>query len=76
MTHERWKVQHLHNRTTNTKVIDRQQRQTHLPRKQREVLRYQHDATTGMYVEEAQRLLEGAEDAMRRFRWRMSRRTR
>ena len=38
--HERWKVQHLHDRTTNAKVLDRQQRHTHLPRKQREVMHH------------------------------------
>ena len=39
-THERWKVQHLLDRTTEAKVLDRQQRQTHLPRKQREVMHH------------------------------------
>ena len=39
-THERWRVQHLRDRTTNAKVLDRQQRQTHLPRKQREVMHH------------------------------------
>jgi len=38
--HERWKVQHLHDRTTQAKVLDRQQRQTRLPRKQREVIHH------------------------------------
>ncbi|WP_413935771.1 hypothetical protein, partial [Nitrospira sp. BLG_1] len=39
-THERWRVQHLRDRTTKAKVLDRQQRQTHLPRKQREVMHH------------------------------------
>jgi len=39
-THERWTIQHLRDRTTNAKVLDRQQRQTHLPRKQREVMHH------------------------------------
>ena len=39
-THERWRVQHLHDRTTDAKVLDRQQRQAHLPRKQREVMHH------------------------------------
>ncbi|MGE0642373.1 MAG: hypothetical protein AB7P24_01755 [Nitrospira sp.] len=39
-THERWKVQHLHDRTTQAKVLDRQQRLTRLPRKQREVIHH------------------------------------
>ena len=39
-THERWKVQHLRDRTTKAKVLDRQTRQTHLPRKQREVMHH------------------------------------
>ena len=39
-THERWKVQHLHDHTTQAKVLDRQQRQTRLPRKQREVMHH------------------------------------
>jgi len=37
-THERWKVQHLHDRTTQAKVLDRQKRVTDTPRKQREVM--------------------------------------
>ncbi len=42
-THERWRVQHLRDRITKAKVLDRQQRQTHLPRKQREVMHhYEH----------------------------------
>ncbi len=40
MTHERWKIQHLRDRTTKAKVLDRQQRQTLLPRKQREVMHH------------------------------------
>lgn len=40
MTHERWKVQHLRDHTTKAKVLDRQKRQTHTPRKQREVIRH------------------------------------
>lgn len=32
MTHERWKVQHLRDRTTKARVLDRQKRQTHRPR--------------------------------------------
>ncbi|MEK9142294.1 MAG: relaxase/mobilization nuclease domain-containing protein [Nitrospirota bacterium] len=39
-THERWKVQHFRDRKTKAKVLDRQQRQTHLPRKQREVMHH------------------------------------
>jgi hypothetical protein len=39
-THARWKVQHLRDGTTNAKVLDRQQRQTHLPRKQHEVMQH------------------------------------
>ena len=39
-THERWRVQHLRDGTTNAKVLDRQQRQTHLPRKQRDVMHH------------------------------------
>ncbi|WP_413936776.1 relaxase/mobilization nuclease domain-containing protein [Nitrospira sp. BLG_1] len=39
-THERWRVQHLRDGTTNEKVLDRQQRQTHLPRKQLEVMHH------------------------------------
>ncbi len=37
-THERWKVQHLHDLTRKAKVIDRQQRQSHMPTRQREVM--------------------------------------
>ena len=40
ITHERWKVQHHRDRTTQAKVLDRQKRQTHLPRKQREVMHH------------------------------------
>lgn len=39
-THARWKVQHLPHRTTKATVIDRQQRQTHRPRQQQEVLQH------------------------------------
>lgn len=39
-THERWKVQHLHDRTTQAKRIDRQKRQTHMPRRQQEVMQH------------------------------------
>ncbi len=39
-THERWKVQHLRDRTTKDKVLDRQQRQTHMPTRQREVMHH------------------------------------
>ena len=38
--HERWKIQHLRDRTTKAKVLDRQKRQTHRPRKQREVMQH------------------------------------
>lgn len=39
-THERWKVQHLRDRTTKAKRLDHQQRQTQMPGKQREVMQY------------------------------------
>jgi len=39
-THARWKVQHLRDRTTKAKVLDRRQRQTHTPRQQKEVLQH------------------------------------
>ncbi|MBS0165195.1 MAG: hypothetical protein U0223_08030 [Nitrospira sp.] len=39
-TQERWKVQHLRDRTTEAKVLDRQRRVTHMPRKQREVMHH------------------------------------
>jgi hypothetical protein len=39
-THERWKVQHLRDRTTQARVLDRQKRVTDTPRKLREVMRY------------------------------------
>ena len=39
-THERWRVQHLRDRTTKAKLIDRQKRQTQMPGKQREVMHY------------------------------------
>ena len=39
-THERWRVQHLRDRATKAKVLDRQQRQTHLPGKQRLVMHH------------------------------------
>jgi len=38
-THERWRVQHLRDRTTNAKRLDRQQRQAHTPR-QRQVMHH------------------------------------
>ncbi len=39
-THERWRVQHLPDRSTKAKVLDRQQRQTYTPKKQREVMQH------------------------------------
>ncbi len=39
-THERWRVQHLRDRTTKAKGLDRQQRLTHLPGKQRSVMHH------------------------------------
>ncbi|MDF0653102.1 MAG: hypothetical protein P0121_16745 [Nitrospira sp.] len=39
-THERWKIQHLRDRTTHTKLLGRQKRVTHMPRKHREVMRH------------------------------------
>ncbi len=39
-THERWTVQHLQDRTTQAKLLDRQKRVTHMPRKQREVMHH------------------------------------
>ncbi|MBK9948250.1 MAG: hypothetical protein IPP12_13825 [Nitrospira sp.] len=39
-SHERWKVQHLRDRRTKAKVLNRQQRQTHTPRQQQEVLQH------------------------------------
>ena len=39
-THERWKVQHLRDRRTKTKVLDRQQREGHLPKRQQEVMQH------------------------------------
>jgi hypothetical protein len=39
-THERWRVQHLHDRTTKAELLDRQKRQTHLPKKRREVMHH------------------------------------
>ena len=39
-THDRWKVQHLHDRSTKAKLLDRQKRVTHMPRKQREVMHH------------------------------------
>ncbi len=38
--HERWKIQHLRDRTMHTKQLDRQKRVTHMPRKQREVMHH------------------------------------
>lgn len=40
MTHERWKVQHLRDRTTKSNRLDRQKRQTHIPTRQREVMHH------------------------------------
>lgn len=40
-THERWKVQHLHDRTTQAKVLGRQNRVTHTPTRQRVMYHYQ-----------------------------------
>ena len=37
-TQERWTVQHLHDRTTEANVLDRQKRVTHMHKKQREVM--------------------------------------
>ncbi|MDR4467194.1 MAG: relaxase/mobilization nuclease domain-containing protein [Nitrospira sp.] len=39
-THERWRVQHLRDRSTKAKRLDRQKRQTHIPRKQQEVMQH------------------------------------
>jgi hypothetical protein len=39
-THERWKVQHLRDRRAKAKVLDRQQRQGHLPKRQQEVMQH------------------------------------
>lgn len=39
-THERWKVQHLRDRTTRVKLVDRQKRQMHIPGKRREVMHH------------------------------------
>jgi hypothetical protein len=39
-TYERWKVQHLDDRTTKAKRLDRQKRQTHLPKRRREVMQH------------------------------------
>lgn len=39
-THERWKVHHLRDRTTKAKLVDRQKRETHTPRKQHEVMHH------------------------------------
>ncbi len=39
-SHERWKVQHLRDHSTKAKVLNRQQRQTHTPRQQQEVLQH------------------------------------
>ena len=39
-TQERWTVQHLHDRTIEANVLDRQKRVTHMPRKQREVMQH------------------------------------
>jgi hypothetical protein len=39
-TQERWKVQHFHDQTTQAKRLDRQNRVTHMPRKQREVMHH------------------------------------
>jgi hypothetical protein len=39
-THERWKVQHLRDRSTKAKVLDRQKRRTHMRGKQQEVMRH------------------------------------
>ncbi len=39
-THERWKVQHLHDRTIKAELLERQKRQTRTPRKQREVMHH------------------------------------
>jgi hypothetical protein len=39
-THERWKIQHLRDRTTREKLVDRQKRQTHMPGKRREVMHH------------------------------------
>ncbi len=39
-THERWRVQHLRDRTTQARVLDRQQRVTDTPGKLREVMHY------------------------------------
>ncbi len=40
ITHARWKVRHSHDRKTKANVLDRQERQAHLPRKQREVMHH------------------------------------
>ncbi len=39
-THERWKVQHLRDRRSKAKVLDRQQRQGYLPKRQQEVMQH------------------------------------
>lgn len=39
-THERWKVHHLHDRTTQARVLDRQKRVTGMPGKLREVMHH------------------------------------
>ncbi len=39
-THERWKVQHLDDRTTKVELLERQKRRTRTPRKQREVMHH------------------------------------
>ena len=39
-THERWRIQHLRDRTTQARVLDRQQRVTDTPGKLREVMHY------------------------------------
>ncbi|MGB4068989.1 MAG: relaxase/mobilization nuclease domain-containing protein, partial [Nitrospira sp.] len=39
-THERWKVQHLRDRSTKAKLLDRQKRQLYRPTRQREVMHH------------------------------------
>lgn len=52
------------NKETTTETISPQKRRDANPTRVQKMMRYQHDATTEIYVEEVQKLLEGAEEAL------------
>lgn len=43
--HERWRVQHLRDRATKPKMLDRQKRPTHMPGNQREGMHHYEKVT-------------------------------